>query len=88
MSCRVEQRAEELGLSAAGLRCKLCHPAGQAPLPSGWLMLLPLLCRAMGESNGLIKRRQELPRGVALATAAAYAGLFAEEDGSIPGGRL
>lgn len=39
----------------------------------------------MGESGGLIKRRQELPRSVALATAAAYAGLFEEEDGSLPG---
>ncbi len=45
-------------------------------------------CRSMGESNGLIKRREELPRGVALATAAAYAGLFAEEDGSLPGMQL
>ncbi|EFN57644.1 hypothetical protein CHLNCDRAFT_142766 [Chlorella variabilis] len=40
--------------------------------------------RSMGESGGLIKRRQELPRSVALATAAAYAGLFEEEDGSLP----
>ncbi|KAI3438448.1 hypothetical protein D9Q98_000878 [Chlorella vulgaris] len=40
--------------------------------------------RSMGESSGLTKRRQQLPRDVALAAAAAYAGLFAEEDGSIP----
>ncbi|KAL4448082.1 hypothetical protein ABPG75_005301 [Micractinium tetrahymenae] len=39
--------------------------------------------RSMGESSALLKRRQELPRSVALAAAAAYAGLFAE-DGSIP----
>ena len=39
----------------------------------------------MGESSGLLKRRQELPRSVALATAATYASLFAEEDGSVPG---
>jgi len=39
----------------------------------------------MGESNALLKRRLGLPRSVALATAAAYTGLFAEEDGSIPG---
>lgn len=39
----------------------------------------------MGESNGLLKRRLGLPRGVALATAAAYTSLFGEEDGSIPG---
>ncbi|KAI7842365.1 hypothetical protein COHA_004004 [Chlorella ohadii] len=40
--------------------------------------------RSMGESNALLKRRLGLPRSVALATAAAYTGLFAEEDGSIP----
>ncbi|PRW59398.1 methyltransferase At1g22800 [Chlorella sorokiniana] len=40
--------------------------------------------RSMGESNALLKRRLGLPRSVALATAAAYTSLFAEEDGSIP----
>ena len=39
----------------------------------------------MGESNGQLRRRLELPRSVALASAAAYAALFGEEDGSIPG---
>jgi hypothetical protein len=48
----------------------------------------PCQCRSMGESSGLTKRRQQLPRDVALAAAGAYAGLFAEEDGSIPGGWL
>lgn len=52
----------------------LCHPP------------LPLPCRLMGESNALVKRRSELPRDVALATAAAYAGLFGEEGGGVPGG--
>lgn len=40
--------------------------------------------RSMGESSALLKRRQELPRSVALAAAAAYSGLFAEEGGGIP----
>lgn len=41
--------------------------------------------RSMGESSALLKRRQELPRSVALASAAAYSALFAgEEDGGIP----
>lgn len=43
----------------------------------------------MGESSALLKRRKELPRSVALASAAAYSALFAgEEDGVIPGARL
>ena len=41
----------------------------------------------MGESSGLLRQRQELPRSVALASAATYAALFGEEDGSIPGAR-
>lgn len=80
--------------------CCYCHPCHMAvaqieagPHPClalsshTWLGGLPLpLCRSMGESSALLKRRPELPRSVALATAAAYSGLFAEQDGSIPGG--
>ena len=39
----------------------------------------------MGESSALLKQRAGLPRDVALASAAAYASLFGEPDGSVPG---
>lgn len=40
--------------------------------------------RSMAECNALLRRQPELRRGTALAAAAAYQSLFAEEDSSIP----
>lgn len=40
--------------------------------------------REMGEANAAVDRRKGLPRDTALATAAAYAALFAADDGTVP----
>eukprot|EP00877_Chromochloris_zofingiensis_P004341 jgi/Chrzof1/13908/Cz08g17020.t1 len=40
--------------------------------------------RVMGESSALINKKAGLKRDTALAAAAAYEGMFAEEDGSVP----
>ncbi|CAL0325824.1 unnamed protein product [Lupinus luteus] len=40
--------------------------------------------RAMGETNALFQMNTVLKRDTALATAAIYDSLFAEEDGTVP----
>ncbi|XP_059661621.1 putative methyltransferase At1g22800, mitochondrial isoform X2 [Cornus florida] len=40
--------------------------------------------RSMGETNALLQRKNILKRETALATAAVYESMFAEEDGTVP----